>query len=72
MGLSDRQQAGSDAPNGIRYRTPTAIAVVDHEGAQAEVDAHHFETEARDAAQPLVPVLPQGCLASDHAVAVLK
>jgi hypothetical protein len=45
------------------------VAVIDDQGADADVEGQHFEVQVRDEADALGPVLPQGFLASDHPVA---
>jgi hypothetical protein len=45
------------------------VAVVDDQGADADVQGEHLEVEVRDEADALGPVLAQGLLAAEHAVA---
>src|ERR1700733_2484793 len=45
------------------------VAVVDHQSADADVEGEDLEAEVRDEADALGPVLAQGLLAAEHAVA---
>jgi hypothetical protein len=45
------------------------VAVIDDQGADADVEGQHFEVQVGDEADALGPVFPQGFLSSDHPVA---
>jgi hypothetical protein len=76
-GASDRRQVGAvaladegavegedlaDHPAGL-------VAVVNDQGADADVDGQHLEAQVGDEADALRPISPQGFLAPDHPVA---